>query len=1117
MKRYLIISLCLGILLAFATPVHAQQLQTIKGTVIDEAGEPIIGASIKVEGTSTGAITDLDGHFTISVPTKGKVTISFMGYVSQTLSDFKNTRIVMKEDHMQLDEVVIVGYGVQKKAHLTGAIASVAPSEISDLSVTNLASALEGMINGVAVSESSNRPGETAKIIIRGSDLAVSSPSSSSGLLVPLYVIDGIVQVDGYGNPTAEAFNNLDASMVESISVLKDAAAAVYGSRSAQGVILVTTKRGQAGKPKISYNGQFGYTDEFYRSKMMDSYNYGVTWNAIRAADPTNPYDKKNDLYQADELTAMRNLNYDYLDKYWSSGLTQKHSVTVSGGSENATYFGGISYVTQDGNLGRIDYDRWNYQAGMDVKISKWVKASMQVSGDYASQKKAFSTVGGTNDDKDYASLLLRPRHIPEYVNGLPIAAYGITNGQIEQTQSYHYDMVENYVGNFTENKPQNMSINASLEYDFGWNKILKGLKIKLAYSKSVSTTKDNQYGSDYTLYKFADGGRGGSGSHLYVDTPGYEMSFDGMTTIPVSNGNRIRRTMSRSDRYQLNFIATYARTFGDHDVSGLFTIEKAESEREDLWGQVTEPYSFTNLQSNGAGGDQTTSFGRSEAGSLSYVGRINYAYTNRYLAEFLIRSDASTKFAPENYWGVFPSLSLGWIVSEEGWFKDKVKFMDFFKIRASYGLLGRDNVSAWAWMQYYNSEVVKGPIFGSSSDQNSGAHFQIPSAVPNRNSHWDKSYKANFGLDMNFLNSRLSVNMDAYYNRDREVFMSITNAPDYPSTVGATASASNYGSIDNYGVELSLGWRDKIGKDFKYYVKLNTGLSDNKILKAPWSDEATRELDAIVPDGRADRGLWGYSCIGMFRSYQEIAEYFSQNNLSTYLGLTQADIHPGMLIYRNVRGSQKSDGTYYEAGDKNDPIAQVIDKNDRVQISKRSSNPYGFTINMGGSWKNLSFSAQFGASWGSYTMLPSDAISNKSIISTSSGYDVMQYTNLPSFWSGNMFVYENVTDNQGNIVAEQNLNAKYPNLRFSGVNAVTSTFWKVSNANVALRNFTIAYTFPKVWVNKVGVENCRINVTGQNLLSFYNPYPDNFMSPMSSYSKYPTLRKITMGINVTF
>lgn len=1110
MNKYLIFSLFLSIVLPFSIPLNAQQTQTFKGIVVDEIGEPIIGATVILDNTGTGTVTDMDGNFSITVPRGATLTISCIGYISQNISDFTNSRIVLLEDVMRLEEVVVVGYGTQKKAHLTGSIATLDPEEINDLSVTSLGTALRGMIPGVSVSETSNRPGANARIVIRDSDLAVSTPSTSAGLLVPLYVIDGFISDE-------DAFNNLDANMIENISILKDAAAAVYGARSAQGVILVTTKRGVVGKPKISYTGQFGYADEFYRSKMMDSYNFGLTWNAIRAADPTSPYDKKNHLFQADELAAMKNLNYDLLDKYWTSALTQRHSINVSGGSENATYFGGISYITQDGNIGRIDYNRWNYRAGMDFKISEWLKTSMQVSGDYSNRTRSYATVGGTNDEKDYVTLLTRPRYIPEYVNGLPIASYGITNGQIEQTQNYHYDVVENNIGNFTNNMPQNMTINASMEYNFGWSKILNGLNVRLTYSKNIATTKDNQFGSDYILYKFADGGRGGSGSHLYVDTPGYPMVFEGMTTIPVSNGNRIRRNMSRSDNYQLNFITSYARTFGPHNVSGLFTIEKAESESEYLWGQVTEPYSFTNLQSNGASGDQTTEFNRSESGVLSYVGRLNYAYDDRYLLEFLIRSDASTKFAPENYWGVFPSLSAGWIISEEEWFRDKLTSIDFLKIRGSYGILGRDNVAAWAWLQYYGSEVVKGPIFGSNPDLNAGAHFQIPNAVPNRNSHWDKSHKTNLGLDINFLRNRLSATLDGYYDRNRDVFMAITNAPDYPSTVGALASASNYGSIDNYGIEFSLGWRDNIGKDFKYNIRLNTGYSDNKILKAPWEDESTRELDGLVPNERADRGRWGYSCIGMFQSYQEIAEYFQANNLSTYLGRTQADIHPGMLIYRDVRGSQKADGTYYAPGDPNDPEPNVIDKNDRVQISKYSSNPYGFTINLGAQYKNLSLSAQLGASWGSYTMMPSEAISNKSIVSTASGYDVMQYTNLPTFWSGNMFVYEDVYDDQGNIVAAQNKDARYPNLRFQGINGIASTFWKVNNANMQLRNITLAYSLPKVWLSKVGVESFRVNITGQNILNFYNPYPDKFMSPMTSYSTYPTLRKITMGVNISF
>jgi len=718
----------------------------------------------------------------------------------------------------------------------------------------------------------------------------------------------------------------------------------------------------------------------------------------------------------------------------------------------------------------------------MDAKINKWTKASLSVSGDYGQTTKSNNKVGGTNAEKDYVMLLTRPRYIPEYITDpatgkeLAIAPYGITNGMLEQTQNYHYDVIEN-LGNFTENMPQNMTLSGSIDYEFGWSKILKGLKLKAVYSKSISTSHSNEFGSEYSLYRFNDGvnGRGGSGNHLYVGTDGYPLDYSNLTMVNVINGSSsyLKREMGRSDSYQLNFVASYARTFGKHDVSGLFTIEKSEREYEYVWGNVNLPYTFTNYQSNGASGDQTTAFNRSESGVLSYVGRLNYNYDGKYLAEFLIRSDASTKFAPENYWGTFPSFSAGWILSEENWFKENVLFVDFLKVRGSFGLLGRDNIDAWAWAQFYGNEVVKGPIFGNNIDQNAGPHFQLPNNVPNRNSHWDKSYKSNLGLDLNILRNRLSIALDGYYDRNRDVFMSISNAPDYPSTAGAQASPSNWGATDNYGVELSLGWRDKIGKDFKYHVRLNTGYSDNKLIEYPFAAVSTRPLNDPMPNERSDRGMWGYECLGMFRSYQDIAEYFAENNLTTYMGNTQADIHPGTLIYKDVRGSQKSDGTFYAPGDATDPEGNKVDGNDIIKISDRSNNIYGFTMNFGGEYKSLSFSAQLGASWGSYTMMPTQAITNKSVVSTASGYDVMQYTNLPSFWSGNMYVYEDVYDAQNRIVAYQNRDAIYPNLRFAGMNSVASTFWKVNNANVMLRNLTVAYSLPKNLVQKMGIESC--------------------------------------------
>ncbi|MDR2147291.1 MAG: TonB-dependent receptor [Tannerella sp.] len=1109
---------CLLLSVMLSLPAMAQQARTLKGVIHDENNEPVAGAIIKSADAATGTLSDMDGKFELPVGAdQNSIEVSFLGYRTQTVDITSKTEvsITLVPSDNTLDEVVVVGYGTQRRAHLTGAISTVSPSEISDLATSNLSERLEGMMPGISVTHDSNRPGEASRIKIRPTG------SDENETPDPLFVIDDFIAGQG-------AFNNLDPSEIESISVLKDAAAAVYGSRSANGVVIVKTKRGHAGKPQISYNGQFGLTDEFYRSKMLDSYNYGLIWNAVRVADPTQTgFEARRHLFQADELEAMKGLNYDLLDQYWSSALTQKHTVTVSGGGESLTAFGAITYQTQDGNIGRLKYDRWNFRAGIDAKISQWLKTSLTVSGDYGSNYRSNNRIGGTSDEKDYNTLQVHPRYIPEYVTdpatGLsyPLAPLGISNTTVagsgsNVTQLYHYDMIENS-GDFLSNMPQYMMINGSLDYNFGWNDILKGLNLKLTYAKSINNSKSNEYASQYRLYTFADGtaGRGGSGNHLYMDTPGYPLDFSMIGTRDADNGNRLRRTMSRSDNYQLNFIVSYARTFGLHDVSGLFTIEKSESESEDLWGNVTMPYTFTNLQSNTAQGDQTTAFARSESGNLSYVGRVNYVYADKYLAEFLIRSDASTKFAPENYWGVFPSLSLGWVISEESWFQRSVSFMDFLKVRGSFGLLGRDNITAWAWQQFYNQEVIKGPIFGNNPDLNAGPHFQIPNAVPNRNSHWDKSYKSNIGLDMHFLNNRLTANIDGYYDHYKDVFMAISSASDFPTTVGANASASNYGETANWGAELSLGWNDRIGEDFKYWVKVNTSWTDDKQIKFPGMDDPLRDLDALVKGERSDRGQWGYQAIGMFTNYQEIGEFFAENNLVTYMGKSQQDIHPGMLIYRNIRGSQKPDGTYYGVNDPEDPQGNRVDDNDRVKISNRSSNIYGFTLNFGGEWKSLSFRAQLGASWGSYTFFPAGALQPRDA-SSRSGYEIMEYVNMPSFWAGNMFVYEDVYDGQNNLVVPQNREAKYPSMRF-GDNFTESTFWKVNNANVFLRNFTVAYALPKALVNKVGVASCRLNLTGQNLLEFYNPYPDKFMSPNSPYGSYPLMRKFTLGLNISF
>lgn len=1099
-NKYFIFSLCISIFMALSILPAMAQTKTVKGTIVDEGGEAIIGASIVVSGTTTGTVTDIDGNFTINVPEKGKLTISYIGYITKTVSDFTNTRIVLAEDVTSLEEVIVVGYSTQKKKHVTGSISTVDMDEVLDLSTTNLASSLAGLMPGLSVSGGNGRPGEQARVNIRQSR-ETTSLSTVSGFVPdtgPLYVIDGFIS-------TESDFNNLEPTMVEDISVLKDGAAAVYGARSANGVILVTTKRGKIGKPKISYNGQFGFADEVGRAKMLNSYDYGKIWNAVRAT--TNPgsanVDVQRDLFQYDELEAMKSLNFDILDQEWSAALTQKHSVNMSGANENANYFAGIAYNTQDGNLGKIDYDRWNYRAGVDLKINKWIKTTLQVSGDYGKNRKAYNKVGGSNAESDYNNLLTRPRYIPLYVDGRPISAFGPSNTSINATQDYHFGLIQDS-DNFTQNMNQNMTINSSVEYDLGWNEITKGLKLRLSYSKNIGTSKNNEKGTKYVLYQMIE--RGGSGSHLYT---GSDLNLDesNFVTRNVTNGDQLRRSMSRSDGYQVNFTAAYNRTFGDHDVSGVFSIEKSESEYEDLLGSITDPYPFTNGQSNTATGDKNTDFGRSESGHLSYIGRVNYAFQSKYLFEFLVRSDASTKFAPRNYWGVFPSVSAGWVMSEEDWFRDNVNFVNNLKLRGSFGLLGRDNIQPWAWLRTYSLNADKGPIFGSANNIVSGTHIGVPDTDINPNAHWDKSYKSNIGLDFSMLRNRLNFVVDGYYEWNREIFA--TRSGDLiPSTVGTQAAAENYASMDNYGIEVSVGWSDKINNDFKYSVRANLGYSDNKNIKRFWKTQIG--LDEVHPGQRSDTGVWGYAAMGMFRNYQDIEEYFDKYNITNYMGMTKDNVRPGMLIYKDVRSKQKPDGTY-------DGPDGIVDENDLVPIQKRSGSIFGTTLNMKAEWKGVSLSTQIGVSLGGYNMMPRYARSISSLTTTATGANVMQYVNLPSFWANNMFVYEDVEDATGKIIAEQNRDAKYPNLQYA-LNGQQSTFWKVNATNVTIRNITAAYSIPKVATEKIGVESLRFNLTVQNVLSLFNHYPDNFISPLAgSYGSYPNLRRVTLGVNVSF
>ena len=535
---WILFALCLFPVWAFA------QNFTATGTVIDNTGEPVPGASVVAKGTTTGVMTDIDGNFELKVNQGTTLVISYIGYETQEVKAASKMKITLREDNKLLEDVVVIGYGTQRKEAVTGSVASVSASKLMENPSSNITQSLQNRVAGVDMQQTNSQPGAEMRIRIRG-QRSLSADNN------PLIVLDGI--------PFNGSLSDINPSDIKTMDILKDASStAIYGSRGANGVILVTTKKGKMGAPKISYSGTFGFTDEVARPQMLRAYNYGRLFNAVKAADPTNTsLNKTTALFQADELEAMKALNYDLLNKYWETGFTMQHSVNVSGATDKVSYFAGISYFDQDGNLGKLDYDRWNYRAGIDVKLSKYLSANLNVSGDYAKKNTPLVKVGGSNSEKDYNLLLTHPYYIPEDVNGYAIPAYGISNGMKNQNQYYNFNTLQNN-GDYKRNMTNNMNVNASVNYDFGWSKILNGLKLKFSYSKSINNDKGNEYGSSFTLYQMIN--RYGSGSHLYTPTS-YESNIDYLAVsnfnpIATANGNYLYRSMTRTDNYQVNFTA---------------------------------------------------------------------------------------------------------------------------------------------------------------------------------------------------------------------------------------------------------------------------------------------------------------------------------------------------------------------------------------------------------------------------------------------------------------------------------------------------------------------------------------------------------------------------------
>ncbi|MDR2147287.1 MAG: SusC/RagA family TonB-linked outer membrane protein [Tannerella sp.] len=1159
----------LAVSVLFSVSAYAQQI-TVTGTVLDTNREPIPGASIAVKGTQQGTLADADGKFSVKVPDENAVLqISFLGFETQeiTVGTRRVIDVTLTESASALDEVVVVGYGTQRVRDLTGSAVAVNVDELIQVPGVSILDALAGQVVGLGVTQANGRPGSVGQLTVRGAGfLALNAAGNRTAFTNPLIVIDDVVQLDDNGEPSMAAFNRLDYSEIESLTILKDASAAIYGVRASSGVIVIKTKRGTSGKMQIDYSGKFDFSDAVSHTKVMDAYETGLFTNRMIMQQYENSKntvtglaatDNRRYMYTGDELMQMKGMNYDWLDEAWSSATSQRHSLTVNGGKDNVSYFAGINYQNPGNNLGKAqDYDRWTYRAGGEVKLMAGMKLSASISGYNSSQ----TTVNrqrpnldrgpwGPAGSADYAQLRHMPKYIPWSVD-LPNSITGepesnwmsIWTGPMDTSNPNNASLGGRDAWNFFANEASGAknvnerngyNANFSLTYDVPF---IKGLSLKAIYATSYDNSGSIEQGGRYNLVK-------------PLNIRDVRIITD--QTMPLINWNRLtygeqtnitdRPTVSFSKSVnkstQISFWATYNRTFGahdEHDITATFVAERGETSGNSMqlfYMNMPETFKGTSESAInpivGADGSTSTNLSSAsgdtyyrltEAGSMSYVGRLNYKYGNRYLLEFLIRSDASTKFAPENYWGVFPGGSVGWVLSEEKFFQNSkiAEQIDFLKFRYSWGKTGKDNATAWRWMETYTLGAESG--MGPNGQLVQGAN---PSGTANRNIKWDQSIKQNFGMDMNILDNRLSATVEYWKDNTSGIIMEVISEA-MPIYIGQRLPERNYGEREAWGWEFSLRWSDKIEQSLmpswgpiRYAIGADYGISWRKtVLGNPFVWDFPGYI-SNMSDRTGWRstmgGDWGFKTWketsmgdGILRTQGDIDKYWAYLTANAeaiggspgYLGITnKSDMKPGMLAYQDLRGSADYENETIAGPD---GIITRERSDDYAKLSDGVSHSIPVRLNF--SWGNFNWQTNIQNSWGGMTTFGVDG-DRQSIGSDDLIWAQFEYVN-------DMFD------------PTENPNGKYPSMIVSNAFGIPSDFWMVSSFRSYVRNMSFSYSFPKAWLDKtkLGIEKLALSLTGNNLWDFYNPYPYKYRNMYDAENEgYPTLRTWSLSVNASF
>lgn len=1028
---------------------------TIKGRIMDEIlKEPIPGANVKVKGTTLGTITDFNGNFSLVVPNKSSVlVVSFIGYVTQEIvvGNQKTINVNLKEDAQSLDEVVVIAYGSQDKGLVTSAISSIDNKELIKSPVASVSNTLAGALPGISSVQTSGQPGnDAADIYVRGVGGLDNSMSK------PLIMVDGVER----------EFSQIDPNEIESISILKDASStAVFGVRGANGVVLVTTRRGKQGKAKVSVSTSLGLQQPISLVEQTGSYEYARFWNMKNRLDGVT---EEKQYFTPEQIEAYRTgsdpimyPNMKWMDYVFNNVFLQsKNNVNISGGSDNVKYFISVGYLYQNGILKDLPgqnysnnyrYDRYNYRANIDAKLTKTTNMKMNIGGNLGKTQEPL-TIEGVKNAWVVTQIWSHPFSGPGFINGVRTL---IPKGFIPVSDTMRDGMFAFYGQGYKQNYKTTLNLDVDITQKL--DVLTKGLSasVKGAYDNNFNLLKTRQGGSVESQIVYYQS---------YFDTNGTMPQTDpdyDKTHIFVPNGSdtplSYAESQGRGQKWYIEGRINYDRTFGDHKVSGLLLYNQSREYYPKKSDGSDAPYQFI------------------PRGYVGLVGRATYAYRSKYLFDANIGYNGSENFAPgKTRFGVFPAFSAGWVASAEK-FMENQKIVDYLKFRVSWGRVGNDKGVNTRFMYMPSVWQSSGSYSFGVNNPTAQQAFAM-SQMGNPEVTWETADKQNYGIDAHFLNNRLSFTFDYFMEHRKGILISPQSTP---SIIATSLPNLNLGKVDNRGYEIALGWKDRIGKEFNYYVDANVSFARNKII---FKDEVPKLYDYMnETGGPTGRHTGVYKYIRLYQYSDFIKDANGELILHPELPQPYQRVYPGDAMYQDLNGDN------------------IVDGNDKCVTGYSNRPEYTFGLNMGFNWKGFSLSMQ----WTGATNVDKQYEIDYRIPFTNAGKRGL----LTYFYDGCW-------------TPENQLGAKYPRAAETSEswNSELSTLWIEDASYLRLKSLNIGYTISgKEFLKKIGINSLGITFSGYNLLTFT---PLKYIDPegvTNNSGTYPLVKVYSFGLNLNF